>query len=281
MIVIAKKNQTNDSGNVSINIVSQKNYVNQTEDKNIENLGTNKVEVVGEEEIEKENSTGLENMTAHEKNAFFRLTKVTTGIGFIIKEDKSDAQFFRGTWIVRKSAEKPKNAKDINSSKITTRRFGFVIVGIGDGKERFRIRVENATEEKIVFRLSDRNDTNIGSLELMPKIYNEITLWFGTLTLNSGNYIGNWSITASARTKIIKPLIRRPSRWNIFAFGERRKAALEEKIQERMFEREGMKKFAEEIRGKKLADISKDKRMDILDRASRIREKRVSREREK
>jgi len=278
-IVIAKENQTNNNGEgLSTNVVSQENDTNNIEDKNIENMGTDNVEIINERQIPNNESDGLKNLTSSEIKAFFRLTRVTTGLGFVIKDDKSDAQFFRGTWIVRKSVEKPKNTESINNTNIKTRRFGFVTIGVREEKETFRMSVENATEEKIIFKLLNKEGNIAGNLELTPKRYKRITLWFGTLTINSGNYTGEWSVTASARTKIIKSKIERPSRWNIFAFGERRKAALEDKIQERMFEKEGMKKFGESIRGKRLSEISKDKRIAVINRANKRINKEISKE---
>ncbi len=273
-IVIAQENQINKgSENQSSNEISQEDNTIEIEDQNMQDMGTNNVEVVSENQIGNNESDDLENLTNSEKKAFFRLTRLTTGLGFVIKTDKSDAQFFRGSWIVRKSAEKPRNAENINNTKIKIRRFGFITIGVREKKERFKIKIENATEEKIIFKLLNKKGDISGNLELTPKKYKSITLWFGTLNINSGNYIGEWSITASAKTKIIKSRIERPSKWNIFAFKERRKAILEDKIQERMFEKEGMKKFGKEIRGKRLSEISKDRRVAVINRVNKIIDK--------
>ncbi len=239
-----------------LNILAQEDNIGE-----IDVIETSEIEVVGEDEIEDEEEIEeLEEITEDEKGAIFRLSRVTTAGGFIMKDDESDAQFFRGRWIVRRFVEKADNLADVDENNIKTNRFGFVVIGVGNEKEKFKIRLKENSEEEVIFNLLNREGENAGELKLTPKKYERITLWFGTLTLNSGNYNGEWSITAVAKTKIIIPKIIRPSRWNIFAFKERREAELKERLQEKILEKEKLGEFAKRIKGKNLRDLDETER---------------------
>ncbi|MGD9276629.1 MAG: hypothetical protein PVJ67_05635 [Candidatus Pacearchaeota archaeon] len=172
-----------------------------------------------------------------------RIRQVTYGRGFIVKDDESNADIFRGLWVADRIVE-DSTITDAASAEITTKKFGYVMLGAGERHEKFRLEKSEFTDEQITFNLLDSDGNSAGTLVLKPKKYTYIKLWFGTLTLTSGNYAGTWSVSAIARTRIVKPRIVKPSRWNIFAAAQRRRAEVHEQIQERLLEKEGLSEDA-------------------------------------
>ena len=215
----------------------------------------------------------VEEIEEAEKKAMFGITHVTIGTGFVMKSDESNAEFFRGTWIVKRLIPKTNNLEDAENAEIESKKFGFVVIGVAEEKEKFRLEMTEFTEENVKFDLKDKTGAIVGSLEIKPKKYERITLWFGTLVLDAGNHIGSWSITAATKTRIIKPEIKRPPIWNIFAFKARREAAIKEKLQEKMFKREGLAEFAKENKGKDFKEIKKEERRFRVDKEGMIRER--------
>ena len=72
----------------------------------------------------------------------------------------------------------------------------------------------------------------------------------------------------------IKPKIRKPPVWNIFAFKQRSEAAIKERVQEKIFEREGLGEFIKENREKNLEKLSESKRTAVINKKERF-EKRI------
>jgi len=245
-------------------------------------LSSDEVEVFEEEEIgeelpeteedikEIEEEEGIEEI---EKRAMFGITRVTIGEGFVVKDDDSDAQFFRGVWIVKKFIERTANLEDIENREIEKKDFGFVVIGIAEEKEKFRIEMAEFIEESVKFNLKDNTGNVVGNMEIKPKKYRKITLWYGDLTLNSGKYLGTWDITAVSKTKIVKPRIERPAAWNIFALRKRREAKIKEEIQQRILENEGLGEFARAIKGKDLSKLEENERIIAVNTEERIRER--------
>lgn len=208
-----------------------------------------------------------------ERKSMFTITRVTVGEGFVMKDDESDAEFFRGTWIVKRFINKTANLEDIENQQIESKKFGFVVIGVAEEKEKFKIEMTDFSEESVTFDLKEKTGTVVGNMEIKPKRYNRITLWFGSLTLDSGEYMGVWSVTAVSKTKIVKPEIKKISAWKVFAVKQRKEAKIKEKLQERMFEREGIGEFAKEQKGKDISELEKDKRNIVIDKEERIRER--------
>ncbi len=293
MNIVLSQENTDDSSDTSDSVSdasgdsssdsAESSAAEESEEGVEDEIGSGEVEIIEEDEVSQEiedaeEASEITKTTEEEKKAIFRLTKVTTGRGFVMKDDESDAQFFRGTWIVRRIIEKPlipEDLAEIKGNAIKSKRFGFIVIGTGKEKEKFGIRIKNFSEDKVLFDLIDKNGNLAGSMEITPKRYEKITLWFGNINLDSGNYAGKWLVTAVSKTIILKPRIERPPIWNIFAFKQRREAALKEKLQEKLFEREGLGAFVKahkkELRD--LKNLSKEKRkIQIERRMKRIRE---------
>lgn len=168
-----------------------------------------------------------------------RIRQITYARGFIVKDDESNADVFRGLWIADRLVEDTE-VTDVQNANITSRKFGYVMLGAGGRHEKFRLEMDEFTDEQVTFNLLDSNGNSAGTLMLKPKKYTYIKLWFGKLTVNSGNYAGEWSVSAIAKTRIVKPKIVKPSKWNIFANAQRKRAEIHEQIQKRLLEKEGL-----------------------------------------
>ncbi len=269
-----------EDGTLSSNVVS-------VEVDGGEVIASDEVEILAEDELEEalpeydEDIDELEEVKEAEemeKEAIFYITRVTVGTGFIMKEDESDAEFFRGVWVVRRFSKGVSDLDNPNEGGIVSKRFGYVVVGVKDEKERFKLEMVNFSSESVMFSLLDKEGNVAGSLSIKPKRYDRITLWFGDLSINSGAYAGEWGVTAVSKTKIIKPQIVKPSKWNIFAFKKRKEAALKEKLQERLLEEEGLGDFVRENKGKlgNIRKIEAGKRIVRVERAKRIRERIIA-----
>ncbi len=246
-------------------------------------ISSDEVVVLEEEEVEEElpeyeedtaEDEEVEEIEETEKKAIFGLTRVTIGEGFVMKSDESDAEFFRGMWVVKRFIERTANSEEINESDIQTEKFGYVVIGVAEEKEKFKIEMTEFSNESVQFDIKNNAGTIVGSMEIKPKRYDRITLWFGTLILNSGSYAGDWSVTAVSKTKIVKPEIKKVAAWKVFAVKQRREAKIKEKAQERMLEEEGLGEFAKEQKGKDLSKIGAEKRTAMINKAQRI-EKRI------
>lgn len=244
----------------------------------IDVISSNEIEVIDEEQLTgelpeyKEDVEIPQEIQEAEKKATFGITHVTIGTGFVITSDESNAEFFRGIWAVKRLLH-ANTSKEAENAEIESKRFGFVAIGVGDKKERFKLEAKDFSEESISFDLKDKTGNVAGTLLLKPKKYERLTLWFGELILDSGNYVGTWSVTAIAMTKIIRPKIARPVIWNIFAGGQRKKAVISEKIQERLFEKEGMGKFIKEKAAKNLIKVKKAERTFIVKKAEIVKKR--------
>lgn len=203
--------------------------------------------------------------------------QVTYGRGFIVKDDESNADVFRGLWIADRMVE---NAAitDAASANISLRRFGYIMLGAGERHEKFKLEMTSFSNESVSFNVLNSDGNTAGTLELKPKKYTWIKLWFGTLTLNEGNYAGTWSVSAIANTRIVKPKIEKPAWWNIFAGNQRKRAEIQEQIQERILQNEGLsddaiaevKANAGENIGEKVKTTVQIKRAERLETAKKI-----------
>ena len=240
-------------------------------------VSSDEVEVLEEEEIEdilpdlEEELAELKKTEVEdaERGAIFKITHVTISEGFILSGDESNAEFFRGFWSVRRFIEKAESSQDIENKAIKSKKVGSVVIGAGPKKEIFKLEMIDFDSDGASFDLKNKDNEVIGSLDITPKRYDRITLWFGKLSIDSGAYVGKWSVTAAVKTKIIKPRIKRPAAWNIFAFNKRKEANIKEKAQEKILEREGLGKFAKEISGKNLKDINKKERKVVINKVKR------------
>ena len=262
---------------------SENDLETELENEEDEVLISDEVEILeeGEElsEVEEE-TTELEEIEESdeikeiERRAIFALTRVTIGEGFVVKNDDSDAAFFRGMWIVKKFINKTANLEEIENAEIEIKKSGFIVLGLAEEKEKFRIEItESDNNESITFNIKDNTGAVVGDMKIKPKKYNRLTLWFGNLTLNSGKYIGTWKISAVAKTKIIKPEVKKPAAWRIFAFKQRKEAVIKEKIQERVFENEGLGTFIKEKRLENFGKINKSERKVEINKKEKLEEK--------
>ena len=113
----------------AINIVFAQEDDSTIEDVEEEDiLDSDEVEV--EEEIEDETVEELEDVDEPEeveeaeKRAVFWLTHVTIGTGFVMSENEENAEFFRGTWVVKRLIEKTEESEDAEKKEIKTHKFG-------------------------------------------------------------------------------------------------------------------------------------------------------------
>jgi hypothetical protein len=188
---------------------------------------------------------------------FYWLVTATIADGFVLKADETDARLFRGVWIVSRGIEKAIEKAEENLT-IEKKEFGVIEIGFGAEKEKFRIRFVSKTDDSIKFNVNKLGEEIlVGSLTLKPKNYSSITIWYGELNLNEGSYQGTWKLTAVSKTKIIKPVMRKPAAWNIFAIRERREAKLRERIEEKVLEIEKLKNQIESLKAEQVAIAGK------------------------
>lgn len=273
-IAIAQENETSSD---SDDILYEEGIIEETDI-----LEPDVVEILEEDEIEEsipeyeEDIADIpEDIKEAERRAFYKITHVTIGNGFVMKEDESNAVFFRGMWLVTRIIEKPVDLKDAEMAKIESKKFGFIVLGSGENKQRYRIEIKSFDDESAEFDVKTIEGETIGTLLLNPKRYETLTLWFGNLKLDSGNYPGEWRVTAISRTKIIKPKIKKPPVWNIFAFKSRKEAAIKERLQERVFEREGLGDFIKEKANQDFKKMGKIERRRIVNTKTKL-EKRLA-----
>ena len=241
-------------------------------------LGSDEVEVYeeGEDSIELEE---FEEVSEYEeveegKQEISSLTRVTVGKGFVLSSDESRGEFFQGVWAVKNFIAENEEGEDIENLVIKRKEFGFVKIGIGKDKEKYRLRKQIFDEEGLAFDLISKDGEVAGSLVISPQRYETFTLWRGELKIDSGNYADAWDVTTIARTKVIKPKIDKPAAWNIFARGQRKKAKIREKVQERLFEKEGMGDFIRENKGRDFSRIDLKDRKFLISQKERV-QKRV------
>ena len=268
----------------AVNVLAQDDEVESSLDSDVveaaDVISSDEVEILEEEEVDEvlpeyEEVEEPEEVKEAEKRAIFGLTRVTIGEGFVVKDDESDAEFFRGIWVVKRLIERTGNLEEAENQEIKSKKFGFVVIGVAEEKEKFRLEMTDFSEESIKFDLKDNTGAVVGSMEIKPKRYPRLTLWFGSLTLNSGSYAGTWDVTAVSKTKVIKPRIKRAGWWNIFAFRQRRETKIKEKLEEKLFEREGLGKFIRENKGRDLRKIKREKRKVVIDRKERLEKRRL------
>jgi hypothetical protein len=234
-------------------------------------IGSGEIEITNETEVSSELGEEFEEVEEEfeeieEEGGIIGITYVTHAEGFVIKDDESNAEFFRGFMVVKKFIEKTEEIEDVEKKEIKSKNVGNIVLGVANTKEKFKIKMKEFNESFVNFDLTDEAGNIVGSAELKPRRYERVTLWFGNLKINSGMYAGDWSINSVAKTKVIKPKIEKPAFWNPFAFGRRKEAAIEEKVEERMFEREGMEEFVQKYKGKNVEEINAEERRFILNK---------------
>lgn len=266
---------------LTISIISTLTLAQEHVEESTDLIGSDEIEIIDEEEEnEDEEESDLEEIEElieeeikEEKDHFYKIKKITQAKGFIISTNGEQAEFFKGKWIVRKFIEE--NTNDIENAEVKTKSYGTISLGHANLKKHYKLELVIFDDEGIEFNVYNREKTKVGTLFLQPKKYDSITLWYGDLVLDSGNYIGSWSITATAKTQIVKSKINKPSRWNIFARSQRKNAILKEKFEEKLLDEEGLSEFTREHKGK---DI---KKIEIKKRTFKINHERVQEHREK
>ena len=247
-------------------------------------IGSDYVEILDELELEESNLEIEEILEEDdmEDDSFFKIRQVTYAKGFIVKEDDSDADVFRGLWIVERMIEET-DTTSVEEAEIKSRKFGYVLLGAGERREKLKLELTEFGEDFAMFNLLDKEGNVVGLLDLKPKKYERIKLWFGTITIKSGNYEGTWDVSSIAKTKIIRPKIEKPSIWNIFARGQRQRAEIQERVEEILLEREGLDKDAisevrqnfEGIQEKRIVEINRAKRIKDMPRVADAITKKV------
>jgi len=262
--------QSNDSqGADEVNkIISENNLLEETDV-----VSSNEVEVTEPEILSQDIGEELKDAGVLEEiKVQNSITHLTIAEGFIITSDKSKAELFRGLWLVKKFIES-NDLNSINESKIGKKKWGFVEISKGNKKEKFKLEIKEFSNQSLRFELKNMQGNPAGNLFIQSKEYERLTLLFGNLTINSGDYAGMWDVTAISKTKIIKPRIEKPKAWNIFAFGKKKKAEIAEKIQQKLFEDEGLKNITQEKIMQKLEALKERERTFEVNREEIIKKR--------
>lgn len=172
------------------------------------------------------------------KQRYAGVRRVSIANGFIVNEANTAAERILGMWVSAKyiSADKDvvknltKTYKNqtaklreelakLKTENVVAVAAGKISVGASPNAERFKIAKKEFTNTSLSFyvlplaqnfsELKDATDEtisskSIGTLKLDATKYPHLTLWKGTLTLNSGAYAGTWSVTAFSHLKEAK-----------------------------------------------------------------------------
>lgn len=164
------------------------------------------------------------------------IARLTVGDGYVIKSDSTAAEKLRGFWVsARYISVDPAKVKEIRdlykgqpakireelaklaTDKVVLKATGRIAVGLGAGTEKFKILKKEFTNTSARFyvlpitedlgALKDATDADIsakavGELQMSATKYPHLTVWQGTLTLNSGNFAGTWTVSLSTHLRL-------------------------------------------------------------------------------
>ena len=173
-----------------------------------------------------------------EKQKYAGVRRVSIANGFIINEANTAAERILGMWVSAryitadkdivkelKKTYKNQSAKlreelaKLKTESVVAVAAGKISVGASPNAERFKIVKKEFTNTSASFyvlpiaqnlsELKDATDETIssksaGTLKLDATKYPHLTIWKGSLTLNSGVYAGTWSVTAFSHLKEAK-----------------------------------------------------------------------------
>lgn len=168
---------------------------------------------------------------------YLGIARATVGEGFVVKSDNTEARRISAFWVssryisidpaaVKQLREQykgqPAKLKEeiakLATDKVVAKAIGRLKVGFGNKGENFKLLKREFTNTSVSFyvlpitqdlpALKDSSDEEIsakavGTLVLEATKYPSLTLWKGTLTLNSGNNAGTWSVTATSNSKVV------------------------------------------------------------------------------
>ncbi len=174
-------------------------------------------------------------LTAQQR--YLGVARVTVGDGFVVKSDNTEARRITAFWVSsRYISVDPATVKSLReqykgqpaklkeeiaklaTDKVVAKATGRLHVGLGNNRENFKLMKKEFTNTSVSFyvilinenivALKDASDEEIsakavGTLVLDGTKYPSLTVWKGTLTLNSGKNAGTWSVTASSGSKVI------------------------------------------------------------------------------
>ncbi|MFH1249185.1 MAG: hypothetical protein V1660_03465 [archaeon] len=168
---------------------------------------------------------------------YFGMTRVTVGDGFAISSNNTRAERISAFWVsgryisidpgivknlTRQYKGQPEVLKaelaKLATDKVVVKATGQISIGIGKDKEKFKLLKKDITNTSVTFYLFPINTNlaelkdaaedvitakSVGTLKLDATVYPHLTLWKGDLTINSGAYVGIWSVSASSDSKVI------------------------------------------------------------------------------
>lgn len=158
---------------------------------------------------------------------------LTLAEGWAISNDNSKAEAITGLWLAGNyldvSADKVKEVRQQNkgdkakikeelqklSGNVVSFSTGNLELGQGKDKEKFKLVKKDMTNTSVSFYVlpvnekrflnsSDAASAAVGTLTLDKKQYPDLTLWTGSLVLNSGNNAGTWNVELASKTKAVK-----------------------------------------------------------------------------
>jgi len=171
------------------------------------------------------------------KQKYAGLARVTIAEGWVVNDARTDAQLIRALWTsARYIAAEPSAVKNItkkykgNASKIKEElgklteeivsvAAGKLSVGFGEKKEVYKLLKKEFTNTSVSFYVLQINTNistlknatdeeitaaSVGELKADATKYPSLTLWKGTLKLESGNYKGTWDISAVSHSRVIE-----------------------------------------------------------------------------
>lgn len=165
------------------------------------------------------------------------IARVTLGDGFAVNAGNTEAESVLAYWVsARYISVDPSIVKNLTkqykgqpeqlraelaklaTDKVVLKASGQLSIGFGNLKEKFKLLKKEFTNTSASFyvlpintnlaELRDATDEDInakavGILKLDAIVYPHLTLWKGTLTLNSGSYADTWTVTANSQSKMI------------------------------------------------------------------------------
>lgn len=145
-------------------------------------------------------------------------TKVNLGSGWGLTTDNKNAEMMRIVWATKsyKSGEAQiKNKSNVikkDNSNVSYSSFGRFFISISGHMEKFKLVKKEISDNRVSFYVlpvnkgyigsEEAKNASIGTLTLNKKQYTHMVLWNGKLTLDSGNYVGDWSVSLASKTRI-------------------------------------------------------------------------------
>lgn len=100
--------------------------------------------------------------------------------------------------------------QELSSRGIVNVSDGKLALGAGKDNQKFKLSLASSSDSSLVFNVfsisSDGKEgrTQVGTLTLTAKDYAEMTLWTGSLVLNSGTNAGTYSVSLASKSGLMK-----------------------------------------------------------------------------